>query len=208
MGRCTSAERVCSEPTRTPAFAFRPWRTQPSPAHWLVIRGSLLAKRDIVRPRGPQSLRSGRSDNAEIPAILPRVIERKERDIPHGSEIELAVEFTRVDGRKTLVRTFSRKIDLGDSYVVICHSSRNSEAPLTQILSGTKGAVDGNFRSDQLETVTLLADGTVRRAGLQNVKVRLDNPYPGLSFDEALQRMGKDRPAGPCGLTPEHGESN
>ena len=111
---------------------------------------------------------------------LPKVVEWKQRDIPHGTEIESEVTFPGSGGAPVRVRMFMRKIDLGDSYVVFTHLCRNSEAAQTFILTGTKGEVEGDRRTDQVENVILRADGTVLRAAPQTVKVRLNDPYAGL----------------------------
>jgi hypothetical protein len=71
-----------------------------------------------------------------------------------------------------LVRGFQREIDLGDSYVTLNHSIRGSQPAQTILVYGTKGEVDGDFRTDQTEMLVLRADGTVQRTE-QTVKTWL-----------------------------------
>ena len=85
------------------------------------------------------------------------------RDIPHGYELETAVEYPREDGSTMLVRYFYREIDLGDSYITLSHTSRGSEPAQTILVCGRKGEVDGDFRTDETEMLVLRADGTVQR---------------------------------------------
>jgi hypothetical protein len=134
----------------------------------------------------------------EEQTALPKVIEWKQRDIPHCTEIENELAFPGSGGAPVRVRMFMRKIDLGDSYMVFNHLSRNSEAAQTFIVTGTKGEVEGDYREDQVENVFLLADGTVLRTGPQTVKVLLNAPYAGLSPEEILQQFGKDHPVLSC----------
>ena len=94
------------------------------------------------------------------------------RDIPHGYELETVVEYPREDGSKLLVRGFHREIDLGDSYVTLSHSTRGSALATTILVSGKKGEVDGDFRTDETEMLVLHADGTIQRTE-QTVKTWL-----------------------------------
>ena len=59
-----------------------------------------------------------------------------------------------------LVRGFSREVDLGDSYVILNHTSRGSAPAQTILVFGRKGEVDGDFRTDETEMLVLREDGT------------------------------------------------
>ena len=130
---------------------------------------------------------------------VPRIIEWKDRDVPHGYEFELTVEYARREGNKTLVRQFYREVDLGDSYVRINHLSRNSAAAQTFIVYGTKGEITDDFRTDRTEMVVLQADGTARHSE-QTVKTWMkyedilekvrSGLKAGLSLEQIQQRSG------------------
>jgi hypothetical protein len=102
----------------------------------------------------------------------PRIVDLASRDIPNGYELETVVEYPREDGSKMLVRGFYREVDLGDSYVTLSHSSRGSEPAQTIMVSGKKGEVAGEFRTDETEMLVLHADGTILRTE-QTVKTWL-----------------------------------
>jgi len=102
----------------------------------------------------------------------PRIVDLTSRDIPHGHELEAAVEFPREGGNTTLVRHFNRELDFGDSYITLNHWSRGTEPAQTVIIFGKKGDVEGDFRTDKTEMLHLRADGTVRRTE-QTVKTSL-----------------------------------
>jgi hypothetical protein len=143
------------------------------------------------------------------PTTAPRIVGLASRDIPHGYELETAVEYPREDGSRMLVRNFSREIDLGDSYVTLNHSSRGTEPAQTILVYGRKGEVDGDFRTDETEMLVLRADGTVQRTE-QTVKTwmkydairdRLRDKYrggmqAGLSPDEIFQQIRASQPDG------------
>jgi len=125
-----------------------------------VIAGALRMR---LKTWNPSSTPEGENDTMDQQATLLRVIDLKDRDIPHGYELESTIEQTRADGSKTLVRQFFRELDFGGSYLTVNHLSRDSEAAQTFIVSGTKGEVAGDFRTDRTEMLVLHADGTVRR---------------------------------------------
>lgn len=108
----------------------------------------------------------------EDASTSPRLLAMACRDIPHGYELESSVELAREDGSKTLVRSFCRQIDFGDSYVRLDHRSRGLEPAETFLVFGTKGEVDGDFRTDETEMLVLHIDGTVQRTA-QTVKTWL-----------------------------------
>jgi hypothetical protein len=103
---------------------------------------------------------------------LPRVVDMACRDIPHGYELESSVELPGEDGRTTLVRSFYRAIDLGDTYITLSHSSRGGEPAQTILINGRKGEVEGDFRTDETEMLILHIDGTIERTE-QTVKTCL-----------------------------------
>jgi hypothetical protein len=102
----------------------------------------------------------------------PRILNLASRDIPFGYELETVVEYPREDGSTLLVRGFHREIDLGDSYVTLNHSTRGDDPAQTILICGKKGAVDGDFRTDETEMLVLRHDGTVQRTE-QTVKTWL-----------------------------------
>lgn len=134
-----------------------------------VIAGSFRARLETGKAG---QLAKGENNTMDHPATLVRVLDLKDRDIPHGYELETTIEHTREDGSKTIVRQFCRELDFGASYLTVSHLSRDSRSAQTFIVSGTKGDVAGDFRTDRTEMVTLHADGTVRRSE-QTVKTWL-----------------------------------
>lgn len=113
------------------------------------------------------------------PAVLPvapqlRLIEYKSREIPHGMEIESVMEMTNSDGTKAVHHQLMRKIDMGDSYVLIRHTKGG-----TMIMTGKKGPVEGDSRRDELEMLCLMPDGTVKRFPPLETPVWIKNPYEG-----------------------------
>src|SRR5579862_8057287 len=78
------------------------------------------------------------------PTASPRIVNLASRDIPHGYELETAVEYPREDGSTMLVRGFHREIDLGDSYVTLSHTARGSAPAQTILVFGRKGELDGD----------------------------------------------------------------
>jgi hypothetical protein len=143
------------------------------------------------------------------PTITPRIVDLTSRDIPHGYELATAVEYPRDDGSPMLVRNFSREIDLGDSYLTLNHWSRGAEPAQTVLVFGTKGEVDGDFRTDETEMLVLRADGTVQRTEqtvktwmkYDSIRDRLRDKYrsgmaAGLSPDEIFQQIRASHPEG------------
>lgn len=126
----------------------------------------------------------------------PRVIELKDREVAHGYDYETVVEFPRADGSLSTVTSFEREIDLGDSYVRISHSSRDSAPAQTIVVLGTKGFVSGDHRTDQTEMLVLNSDGTVRRTE-QTVMISL--PYE--KIRQELQERYRQRVSE--GMTPD-----
>lgn len=113
-----------------------------------------------------QTYRKSRGENCamEEQLALSQVVGVERREVPHGYEMETVMEYSRSDGSKTTVRRFFREVDFGDTYVNLQHLTRGSEPAQTIIVSGTKGEVDGAFRTDRTEMLVLHADGTVSRS--------------------------------------------
>lgn len=130
------------------------------------------------------------------PITQPRVIDLKDREVAHGYDYETVVEFPRADGSRSTVTSFEREIDLGDSYVRISHSSRDSAVAQTIVVLGTKGSVSGDHRTDQTEMLVLNSDGTVRRTE-QTVMISL--PYE--KIRQELQERYRRRMSE--GMTPD-----
>jgi hypothetical protein len=133
---------------------------------WLDVFGVIV---EVLRIR--IIIRGGNSAMDEAQSS-PKILDLASRDIPHGYELESAVEYPREDGSKLLVRNFCREIDLGDSYVTLNHWSRGQAPAQTVLVFGTKGEVSGDFRTDETEMLVLESDGTVRRTE-QTVKTWL-----------------------------------
>jgi len=130
------------------------------------------------------------------PTASPRIVNLASRDIPHGYELETAVEYPREDGSTMLVRGFHREIDLGDSYVTLSHTARGSAPAQTILVFGRKGELDGDFRTDDTEMLVLLADGSVQRTE-QTVKTSL-------KYDAVRERLrDRYRKGKLAGLTPD-----
>ena len=126
---------------------------------------------------------------------LPHIVSFASRDVPGGYELESAVELPQ-NGQTTLVRSFCREIDLGDSYVTLNHWSRGWEPAQTVLILGKKGAIDGDFRTDETEMLVLQIDGTVQRTE-QTVKTSLK----GEAIRERLRAKYREGMA--AGLTPD-----
>lgn len=125
-----------------------------------------------------------------------RLVDLASRDIPHGYELESTAEYRREDGGSMLVRSFSRELDFGDSYITLNHWSRGAGPAQTVLVFGKKGETDGDFRTDETEMLVLQADGTVRRTE-QTVKTYL-------KWDSIRDRLReKYRKGMAAGLTPD-----
>jgi hypothetical protein len=126
----------------------------------------------------------------------PRVVSLDSRDIPRGYELETRVEVPAEDGSTTLIHTFHREVDFGESYLTVNHRSRGFEPAETVLIFGRKGPVEGDFRSDETEMLVLRIDGTVQRTE-QSVKTWL-------KADEIRERMREKYRAGIAeGRTPD-----
>lgn len=133
---------------------------------------------------------------------LPHIVSLASRDIPHGHELESAVELPQPDGSTMLVRNFCREIDLDGSYVTLNHWSRDAQPAQTVLVFGRKGEVEGDFRTDETEMLVLRPDGTIQRTE-QTVKTWLkydairdglrdryrNGMQSGLTPDEIFQRI-------------------
>jgi hypothetical protein len=136
---------------------------------------------------------------------VPHIVDLASRDVPHGYELETAVEYPGEDGGTTLVQGFHREVDLGDSYVNVSHVARGSAPAQTILVFGRKGQVDGDFRTDETEMLVLHADGTVQRTEQtvqtwvkwDAIRDRLRDRYrsgmqAGLTPDEIQRRIQDD----------------
>lgn len=103
-----------------------------------------------------------------------RMVDMQTREIPHGMEVEGTFEVRNPDGTAEVQRRFSRKIDLGDFYMMVHHTAAG-----TMMLTGKKGRIDGDFRHDDLEMIHLKPDGTVQRFPAHTVPVWIKNPFEG-----------------------------
>ncbi len=128
----------------------RRWRARYGQEFEALLEDADLGWRDLF-----DVLLEGVRMRMEQTKVEPRIVELSSRDIPHGYELESAVEYPREDGSKMLVRWFQREIDLGDSYVTLNHSMRGSQPAQTILVYGRKGKVDGDFRTDQKEMLVL-----------------------------------------------------
>jgi len=126
---------------------------------------------------------------APLPPRSHRLIDLQTHDIPHGMDVETAMEFTRADGSRSLQRAFARKIDLGDSYVVFTHMASGTSPATTMIVSGKKGQIEGDFRHDEIELVMMQPDGTARRLPTITSPVYIKSPFEGVPPDQMLDRM-------------------
>jgi len=162
----------------------REWRARYGREFAALLDDTNLTWRDLFGvTAGALRMRLRKGGNYAMQETTPlvRLLDMACRDVPQGYELESSVEFTTHAGNKTLVRSFCRQIDLGDSYVRIDHRSRGTDPAQTYIVFGTKGEVDGDFRTDQTEMLALRADGTVQRTE-QTVKTWL-------KYDAILDRM-------------------
>lgn len=192
----------------------RPWRVRYGREFEALLEDANLTWRDLgdviagalrmrLKTWNSSSTPEGENCTMDQPATLLRVIGLKDRNIPHGYEFETTIEQTRADdGSKTLVRQFFRELDFGGSYLTVNHTSRDSEAAQTFIVSGTKGEVAGDFRTDRTEMLVLHADGTVRRSEqtvktwlkYETIREKLRATYrngqqAGLSPDQVYQKL-------------------
>ena len=199
----------------------RPWRVRYGREFEALLEDANLTWRDLgdviaealrmrLRTWNPSNTPQGENDTMDQQATLLRVIDLKDRNIPHGYDFETTIEQTRADGSKTLVRQFFRELDFGGSYLTVNHLSRDSEAAQTFIVSGTKGEVTGDFRTDRTEMVVLHADGTVHRSEQtvktwmkhETIREKLRATYrnglrAGLSPDQVYQKLRLDHSPDP-----------
>ncbi|PWU07500.1 MAG: hypothetical protein C5B51_09930 [Terriglobia bacterium] len=107
----------------------------------------------------------------DTPAPM-RILDLQWREAAGGHEFESTIEISRPDGSKSIVREYWREIDLGDSYMTVRHAVRDAAPAQTFFIYGRKGEVQGDFRTDRTEMLTLQTDGSVRRTE-QTVKTWL-----------------------------------
>ena len=98
-----------------------------------------------------------------------------------------------------MTKQWALKVDMNDSYIDVSmiaqtYFEANSSAPYgsssqTVYVRGTKGAVEGQRRTDQIEISLMLPDGTVVKQPTVTKQVRLDINIENLSPDEILSRV-------------------
>lgn len=170
------------------------WRSRYGEEFDVLIEDTSVTVRDVFGVA--LSILEIRMKPNTAPQTAPRIVDLASRDIPHGYELETAVEYPREDGSTMLVRGFHREIDLGDSYVTLSHTARGSAPAQTILVFGRKGEVDGDFRTDETEMLVLRADGTVQRTE-QTVKTSLQ-------YDAIRERLrDRYRSGMKAGLTPD-----
>jgi hypothetical protein len=161
-------------PSSTPEFALH-YRSQDDV--YLYFRRIESSKTVIVAffcelqvERAAQFAAASSTSGAPEPDP-PRLLGWQLRDIPHGMEVEGAIEFTREDGTKRMIRSFVRKVDWGDSYTVFNHFAADAQPARTMIISAQKGQVEGSWRRDTIEMVELNPDGSATRHSPHTVPV-------------------------------------
>jgi hypothetical protein len=121
-----------------------------------------------------------------------KVIESKRVDLPDGFEQHFVAEFT-VSPEKTIpIKSSYRKVMAGQSYTVVTRMEIGSRAPITNVVVGERGRVEGDYRLDQLASVTIHADGNVKFVPPREVKVLVGNAYPDLSTEDACNQLLRD----------------
>jgi len=127
-----------------------------------------------------------------------KIISMDQRTLPYGKEGEAVFEWTRTNGRTDTTKAYSLKVNVDGGYVVFTHvvfthhfSRRHGS--VTLVLKGTKGAINDDKRNDTIEATIIGEDGTTKRLPPRNVQVLLNSPYEGLTPDETLQRMLKEK---------------
>ncbi len=132
----------------------------------------------------------------------PKIISHAETTIPHGTEQQTELEMLDAQGEPFRLKQFIRKTDWEDAYTVLLHTVRGSSPPMITLSTGVKGRIDGEHRIDRVDIVMIGADGTVIKMEPREVRVMLNNPYAGLTFEETLLQVGSDKPPS-CQLAPK-----
>src|SRR5205807_10433015 len=104
-----------------------------------------------------------------------------------GYETEAVVEQTRADGNTTVVRQLWRELDFGECYVTVNHGTSDAKGAQTFIITGRKGEIAADFRTDRTEMLVLESDGTVRRTE-QTVKTSMKYEAIRKEFRENFRR--------------------
>jgi len=118
---------------------------------------------------------------------------------PRRDGDEFYTEFVTTDsaGRSDVLRSFAKIVRSKDAYTVIHRSSPTALLPgYTAIISATKGDIDGDRRVDTVLITILFEDGTVYHHPEQQVRVRITNPYAGMTTEQMVQEFEKDKAAG------------
>jgi hypothetical protein len=176
------------------------WRARYGREFDALIEDAKLTWRDLLDVMaGAVSAWISQGGNDPMEEIRPRVIDLQDRDIPHGYEFESVIEYPGAPG---VTRHFWRELDFGESYMTLYHVSRNFGPAQTMIVSGFKGEIDGDFRTDRTEMLVLRPDGTVRRTQqtvktwlkYEGIRETLRQTYrsemrAGLTADEVFQKI-------------------
>jgi hypothetical protein len=116
---------------------------------------------------------------------------------PEGDESHGEIEFTDSKGNTDTTRFFGKWIRGEDSYTVIHRfTATKFTVGHIAIVSGKKGATDGDRRIDRIAVTLVGEDGSVNHLPEQEVRVRIVNPYEGMSTLDAAQAFQRDKAAG------------
>lgn len=145
-----------------------------------------------------------------VPLTKPVAVKVTENsETKDGDRTETQAKFDLVGGNGAIHRItgYTLKIERADSYdttVVLktdkfraANDSKPADSDLRIIIvSGDKGAVEGDYRTDEVE-VTVFGPEGVTKARPQIVKKSLIDPYAGLSVDEKAQAIIDQRVGNP-----------
>lgn len=125
--------------------------------------------------------------------VQTKMTGRKTHSIPHGLEFEWEWTLTGAEGDTILVRVFSRRIELEDSYSQSINAvySHGEKVLLrhNNFVSGQKGEISGEVRYDDIEAVTVRDDGSVVRHTMPRTAVLLKSPVSAMQVEEMLPLM-------------------
>jgi hypothetical protein len=122
----------------------------------------------------------------------------KETPLSDGRECEGVFEVKDEDGNTEDMHYFGKWTNHGkQEYMVV---QRFAPTKLSRgfvcVVSGTKGRVQGEYRTDRVATTFVDDNGTVQRNPESEVKVLLVNPYQGMPAVPAAEAFRRDRDAG------------
>jgi hypothetical protein len=111
-------------------------------------------------------------------------------------EFRCSLEATGANG-SDIVHVYVRKIERGDSYLVIHHVSASRLSPAsTAVVTGLKGSIEGDFRRDRISVETIHQDGSVHQLPQREVRVLMTHPYQGLSPQDTVDQFLQDKASG------------